>query len=228
VYKLLRARIANHDFAPGDRLRLEAVASQLGVSRTPVREALNQLAAEGLIEIRPRAGTFVAQIDMRAISELYQMRLIIDTSVARLLAPRLTDRHIQSLARLVDKLGLLVDGDSYLDYGAYLECDRAFHSALVRMLGNRRLLRLYDEINLPLWLVRAQRDAGAPRDAAASLEQHRAILRGLAARDPTAAAAAMTDHIDGSLVKLRLKLGLADRDHLAPVPLAANGRRTTP
>src|SRR5215472_15018998 len=54
VYKLLRTRIANHDFAPGERLQLEVLSAQLGVSRTPVREALNQLAAEGLVEIRPR------------------------------------------------------------------------------------------------------------------------------------------------------------------------------
>jgi DNA-binding GntR family transcriptional regulator len=221
VYKLLRARIANHDFAPGERLRLEALSAQLGVSRTPVREALNQLAAEGLIEIRPRAGTFVAQVDMETISELYQMRLIIDTSVARLMAPRLTNRQIQSLTRLVDKLSQFVEGDSYLDYGAYLESDRAFHSAPVRMLGNRRLQALYEEINLPLWLVRAQRHAGAPHDARASLEQHRAILRGLQQRDPAAAVAAMTAHIEGSLVKLRVKLGLTMADHL---PVAASAK----
>lgn len=220
VYKLLRARIASHDFAPGERLRLDALAAQLGTSRTPVREALNQLAAEGLIEIRPRRGTFVAQVDMRTIAELYQLRLIIDTSVAKLLAGRLSTRQLQTLARHVDKLARLVDGDRYVDYGAYLECDRAFHSALVRMLGNRRLEALYDEINLPLWLVRAQEHAGAPHDARGSLAEHRAILRGLEARDPAAVMAAMTAHIEGSLVKLRVKLGLAAD--------AANGRRLAP
>src|SRR5947208_14749604 len=81
VYKLLRARIANHDFASGERLRLDVLAAQLGVSRTPVREALNQLAVEGLIEIRPRHGTFVAKVDLDAVAELYQMRLMIDTSI---------------------------------------------------------------------------------------------------------------------------------------------------
>jgi DNA-binding GntR family transcriptional regulator len=210
VYKLVRERIANHDFAPGERLRLDLLARQLGVSRTPVREALNQLAAEGLIEIRPRHGTFVAQVDMATICELYQMRLMLDTSVAQLLTQRLTNRQLASLAKLVDQLADLVDGDSYLDYGGYLERDRAFHSALIRMLGNRRLMALYDEINLPLWLVRAQRAAGAPHDARGSLEEHRAILRGLQARNPAAVAAAMTAHIEGSLVKLRVKLGLAE------------------
>ncbi len=206
IYKVLRNRIANHDFGPGERLQLDLLALQLGVSRTPVREALNQLAAEGLVEIRPRRGTFVAQVDHRTVAELYQLRLMIDTSVGRLLAPQLTSAQIGMLARLLDKLVELVDGDVYVDYGAYLERDRAFHSAIVRLLGNARLVALYEEINLPLWLVRAQRHAGAPRDARASLAEHQAILSALAARDPRAAAHAMAAHIESSLGKLGAQL----------------------
>ena len=210
VYRLLRTRIAEHDFAPGERLRLDQLAVQLGVSRTPVREALNTLADEGLIEIRPRRGTFVAQADMSTITELYQLRLIIDTSVAKLLSPRLTPAQLRTLQKLFDKLVQQVTGETYVDYGAYLERDRAFHSAIVRMLGNRRLMALYEEINLPLWLVRAQKNAGAPRDALTSLGEHREILRALKSRDPGAAADAMAAHIEGSVDKLGVKLGLTD------------------
>jgi DNA-binding GntR family transcriptional regulator len=202
VYKLLRTKIANHDYAPGERLQLDTLATQLGVSRTPVRDALNQLAAEGLVEIRPRRGTFVAQVDRQTVAELYQMRLMIDTSVGKLLARQLTPQQIRTLARLLDRLAKLVDGDTYVDYGAYLERDRAFHSAIVRLLGNARLTALYEEINLPLWLVRAQQDAGAPRDARGSLAEHEAVLQALAARDPLAAAEAMAAHIESSLGKL--------------------------
>jgi DNA-binding GntR family transcriptional regulator len=202
VYKLLRTKIANHDYAPGERLQLDTLATQLGVSRTPVRDALNQLAAEGLVEIRPRRGTFVAQVDRQTVAELYQMRLMIDTSVGKLLARQLTPQQIRTLARLLDRLAKLVDGDTYVDYGAYLERDRAFHSAIVRLLGNARLTALYEEINLPLWLVRAQQYTGPPRDARGSLAEHEAILQALAARDPLAAAEAMAAHIESSLGKL--------------------------
>jgi len=214
IYKLLRDKIANHDYAPGERLQLDTLAIQLGVSRTPVRDALNQLAAEGLVEIRPRRGTFVAQVDRGTVAELYQMRLMIDTSVGKLLARRLTPQQIRTLARLLEKLVKLVDGPSYVDYGAYLKCDRAFHSAIVRMLGNARLTALYEEINLPLWLVRAQQDAGAPRDARDSLAEHQAIWAALAARDPHAAAEAMAAHIESSLGKLGVQLAPADHDEL--------------
>jgi DNA-binding GntR family transcriptional regulator len=224
VYKLLRARIASHDFASGERLRLDALATQLGVSRTPVREALNQLAAEGLIEIRPRHGTFVAQVDHDTVTELYQVRLVIDTSVGKLLARRLTASQTRTLAKLVDKLVRLVDGDTYVDYGAYLEVDRAFHSAIVRLLGNRRLTALYEEINLPLWLVRAQQDAGTPRDARESLAEHRAILRALESHDPDAAAEAMAAHIESSLGKLDAQL-MPRNSH--PGSMGLNGRRST-
>jgi DNA-binding GntR family transcriptional regulator len=206
----LHAKLANHDFAPGERLRLDDLARQLGVSRTPVREALNQLAAEGLIEIRPRRGTFVAQVDRETIIQLYQLRLMIDTFVGKSLAPHITGRQLRTLSRLLDKLSSLVDGDTYVDFGAYLECDRAYHSAIVRQLDNRRLTTLHDEINLPLWLVRAQQDAGALRDAHESLAEHAAILKALELRDPDAAAEAMSAHIESSLRKLGAWLTPAD------------------
>jgi DNA-binding GntR family transcriptional regulator len=218
VYKLLRDKISNHDYAPGERLQLDTLATQLAVSRTPVRDALNQLAAEGLVEIRPRRGTFVAHVDRETVAELYQMRLIIDTSVGKLLARRLTSQQIRTLAQLLDKLVKLVDGDDYVDYGAYLEHDRAFHSAIVRLLGNARLTAHYEEINLPLWLVRAQQDAGAPRDARASLAEHRAIQQALAARDPRAAAEAMAAHIESSLGKLGVRLSPVDHAELVAGP----------
>jgi GntR family transcriptional regulator, rspAB operon transcriptional repressor len=226
VYKLLRTRIANHDFAPGERLRPDVLSAQLGVSRTPVREALNQLAAEGLVEIRPRHGTFVAQVDMGTVAELYQLRLIIDTSAGKLIAARLTNAQLGALRRRFEKLVELVDGETYVDYGAYLESDRAFHSAIVRVLGNRRLMVLYEEINLPLWLVRAQREAGTPNDARRSIAEHEAIMRALESRDPGAVAEAMAAHIEASLVRHGVKLTPADHEHLVRVPTGVNGRRT--
>lgn len=225
VYQLLRTSIANHDFAPGERLQLGQLATQLGVSRTPVREALNQLAAEGLIEIRPRHGTFVARVDRETVAELYQLRLIIDTAVGKLIAARLTNAQLTALRKRFEKLAVLVDGETYVDYGAYLECDRAFHSAIVRLLGNRRLMALYEEINLPLWLVRAQRAAGTPYDAQRSLAEHTAIMRALQSRDPIAVAEALAGHVEASLVRHGVKLTPADHDHLVREPRLANGRR---
>ncbi|MBV9358717.1 MAG: GntR family transcriptional regulator [Chloroflexi bacterium] len=206
IYQLLRDRIGSHDYTPGERVRLDRLARELGVSRTPVREALNQLAAEGLIEIRPRRGTFVARADRRTIEELCQLRLMIDTFVGDLLARRITSSQLRSLRALYDKLVLLVQGDRYDDYGAYLERDRAFHSAIVRLVGNRRLTALYEEVNLPLWLVRAQQHAGTPHDASESLAEHRRILTALADRDPAAVVEAMGAHIRSSLAKLPTQL----------------------
>ena len=212
VYVQLRDSIVTHRYAPGERLQVDQLAAQLGVSRTPVREALNQLAAEGLVEVRPRRGTFVAQVDDTTIAELYQVRLMIDTSVGTLLAPRLAPRQLRAIARAFDTLAKLVDGDTYRDYGAYLEGDRAFHSTIVRQLGNARLTALYEEINLPLWLVRAQQSAGTPHDAHISLAEHQAIFNALQRRDPRAAAEAMAGHINSSLRKLGAST--AGFDHL--------------
>lgn len=219
VYTQLRNAIVNHDYAPGQRLQVEQLATQLGVSRTPVREALNLLASEGLVKVRPRHGTFVAQVDDTAVAELYQMRLMIDTSVGKLLAPRLSPRQLQIVKRALDKLRRLIDGDTYRDYGAYLACDRAFHSTIVQQLGNSRLTALYEEINLPLWLVRAQQSAGTPQDASASLAEHEAIFAALQARDPGAAAEAMAGHIESSLHKLGARVSPADHHQLVDLQI---------
>jgi DNA-binding GntR family transcriptional regulator len=166
-------------------------------------------------------------VDQGTVAELYQLRLIIDTSVGKLLARRLTNAQLGQLRKHINRLSNLVEGDVYLDYGAYLECDRAFHSAIVALLGNRRLMALYEEINLPLWLVRAQQHAGAPRDARGSLSEHQAILRALETHDPDAVAETMAAHIETSLLKLGVKVARADHDQLVRAPLATSGRRST-
>src|SRR5260370_36957532 len=110
---------------------------------------------------------------------------------------------------------------AFVDDGSYLVGDRAFHSAIVRLMGNARLTALYEEINLPLWLVRAQQDAGAPRDAGASLAEHQAIWQALAARDPHAAAEAIAAHIESSPGQVRVQPTPAEHHELvnSPQPL---------
>ena len=208
VYRLLRSRISSGAFAPGERLQPDLLASPLRVSRTPVRDALNQLASEGLVEVRPRRGTFVARVDQRTVSELYQLRLMIDTFVGQLVVRKLTARQLRQLGRIIERMAALVHGDTYTDYAAYLDCDRAFHSALVRCVGNRRLQALYEEINLPLWLVRAQQAAGMAHDADArrSLDEHRAIFEALADRDAQRVVAAMAAHLERGRARLHLRL----------------------
>ena len=207
VYRRLRGSILEGQLVPGQRLGLEALSQQFGVSRTPLRDALQQLALEGLIEILPRRGTFVARADGRTISELYQLRLMIDSFVSQLLVETLGARQLQRLRHLLQEMELCADGDRYRDYEGYLAADRAFHSALVRFTGNRRLVSLYEEVNLPLWLVRAQREAGMSEatDAQSSLAEHREILRALESRDRERVLRAIAAHIRSSCLKLDVK-----------------------
>jgi DNA-binding GntR family transcriptional regulator len=209
TYDLLRARIAAGELVPGQRLQLEVLSAQLGVSRTPIRDALNQLAAEGLIEIRPRRGTFVARVDQHTVAELYQLRLMIDGFVGNLVAPTVSTAQLRTLRRLLRAIAAQVHGDTYRDYGAYLDADRAFHSAIISLADNQRLSSLYDEINLPLWLVRAQLESSMAQDndAEASLAGHREILEALESRDPQRTARALSDHVSFARRRLDAWLG---------------------
>ncbi|MBV9355533.1 MAG: GntR family transcriptional regulator, partial [Chloroflexi bacterium] len=81
IYTVLREKILARELLPGERIDIATLARDLGVSRTPVKEAVNQLADQGIIEIRPQRGTFVAAVDWHALKELHELCLIVETSV---------------------------------------------------------------------------------------------------------------------------------------------------
>src|SRR5688572_17306652 len=111
VFEVLRDSILTRVFRPGARLDVKAVATQLGVSPTPVKDAINRLAAEGLIDVRPRSGTFVAEISPQAVAETFEIRRALECLAAETLVPRLTPELIERFERLVDALELPVDDD---------------------------------------------------------------------------------------------------------------------
>jgi len=198
AYRLLRERVVGGELEAGERLQPDVLADEFGISRTPVRDALNQLAGEGLVEIHPRRGTFVARVDQQTVAELYQLRLMIDTFAAEALVPVITPRQKRHLASLLQRMAQQVEGDGYRSYTGYLNADRAFHLGIVELVGNHHLSAFYEEIILPLWLVRAQQEAGLAqdRDAATSLEHHQRILRTLQSGDREAARASVLAHLD--------------------------------
>jgi DNA-binding GntR family transcriptional regulator len=196
IYELLLSRILSQEFAPGQRLQVDEIAAALRVSRTPVKDAINRLAVEGLIVVVPRRGTFVADIEPEGIRDLFDVRLMIELHAAELAIAHGTDRDIAELEGLVASLETYIAGGHYSDYEAYLELDNQFHTKVLQMAANALLLKLYRDINLHVQVVRAyQKAPGVAREALESHREHRSILSALKARDVTAARAAMTTHI---------------------------------
>ena len=201
AYERLKAALARGELAPGARLFEPELAGLLGVSRTPVREALMRLAQEGLIELLPGRGARVRVLSPDEVAEVYEVRAALEAEAARLAATRHAPDDLAALAAAQAELEALPSGD----VGAQTAADARFHALLVAAAKNRELERLFHQLDAKLALAR--RFSTDENQSPKTLAEHRAILEALKAHDPEAAARAARAHIERfkALVARRLK-----------------------
>lgn len=131
VYQGLRDAILNGTFAPGQMLRQEEVAVQLGVSRSPLREALPRLEAEGLVVLHPRRGYAVATINPKDVMEAFDLRILLETELGRRSIALRTDRDVALVQRIVDEMAMLADHAETADRTRWFKLNAEFHAALL-------------------------------------------------------------------------------------------------
>jgi DNA-binding GntR family transcriptional regulator len=190
VYRVLKERILSQQIEVGTRLRDEELAAQLGVSRTPVREALMYLSQEGLVEVYPRSGTRVRTFTEEDIEEIFEVRAALETLAVRKAAGRLDPGEVQRLRTLWEAAErALAKGDA----APALKLDQEMHQLILEASGNRRLKELMARINDYVALFR-NLGARTPdhRGYTAELPE---ILRALELRDVEAAATSLARHI---------------------------------
>jgi len=190
VYRALKERILSQEIEVGARLRDEDLAAQLGVSRTPVREALMYLSQEGLVEVFPRSGTRVRTFTEQDIEEIFEVRTALEVLAVRKAALRLAPEQVKHLRDLWEKAeGSLESGE----IKPALALDRELHHLILEASGNRKLQEMMIRINDYVALFR-NLGARTPdhRGYTAELPE---ILRALKHRDADAAAAALAEHI---------------------------------
>ena len=177
VHADLLERIVAGELAPGSRLRQEALAAELGVSRTPLREALARLVSEGLVEFIPNRGATVAQRDFNDMDEAWRARLVLEPGAARLAAERRDAEEVERLREAVRRQRGAAD-----DVAASFEVNREFHLALVAASGNAHLLRFasllwLSRIGVPIFARQARERA----HVLAWADDHEAITDAVAA-----------------------------------------------
>jgi DNA-binding GntR family transcriptional regulator len=143
VAQALRDVISNGRLKPGDRIVESAIAEQMGISRAPVREAIRQLAQEGLIETTPRRGTVVTKLSEEGIWEIYSLRSVIEGFAARLAARRRTAEQVEHLQSLLDGMRALTAEENA---GELVRLDLEFHSYISIIAGHARLGRLHSSL----------------------------------------------------------------------------------
>ena len=188
----IQTRIVTGDIPPGTRLRQEQLAAEYELSRTPIREALRKLQAEGTVELVPNQGAVVRGPTVRDVREGYEVRAELEGMAAALAAQWVTDVHLREM-REAEELFRLATPD---EPAAWVDANDRFHEAIQAAAGNERLRRTISDLHkaFPRSLTWGALQADS-RLMAENVEQHHAVLAAIEARDPDAARDAMRRHV---------------------------------
>lgn len=202
VVDSLREAILSRRLKSGERILQDRIAAQLGVSRQPVRDALNRLQVEGLVTELNSGRVIVREYSHEDICENYLLRTVLESEAVRIAAITMTDGEINELARVNQTL---MDATRDREANTILETNARFHR-LIRVCTKHRTLETF--IN-SLWVgLTIATPLSIPGRAERSIEEHDLIVRGLRARDPQAASRAMADHIDSARREFLLASGM--------------------
>jgi DNA-binding GntR family transcriptional regulator len=187
AYLALKEMIGNHRFQPGARINVELVSRELGVSRTPIWEAVGRLQQEGLLEKVPRRGVFRAPLTLERARELYEVREALEGLAAGQAAPRIDDRTLAAMATSLERQRPLVEA---ADLVGYSRVDFDFHAAVYEACGNAFLREVLENIKAQM---RPMRIDIAPI-LSELYEGHVRLYEALAAHDSAGAEAAFRAH----------------------------------
>jgi GntR family transcriptional regulator, rspAB operon transcriptional repressor len=205
IYSTLKHRILTSALYPASRIVEKEICSEMGVSRTPLREALNRLSLEGLVVLSPYKGYVVAPLSIQDFQNLCELRRILEPETAALAAERATKEDVEQLMRVFETRYTVGDKETYEDY---LRANSAFHLALVKCTGNNRIqaiaMSVLDQHQRPLYLGL---DKGI--NAEASTAEHLEIVDAVRNHDPQRARSLMRAHITSGEERIRTALRAA-------------------
>ena len=188
VYDKLKSMILLKQLHPGQKIIQDVLAEQMGVSRTPLRQALQMLESEFLVESIPRKGMAVKDIGLKDIIDVYDCREGLECVAVRLAAGRATPARVSGLREM---FALFSENIESADPDRYTEADMTFHNALLELSENEFLVRMFRKSNLLLQIRRI----GLVRPPKETLPEHMAIINALSAGDPEMAEREMKAHL---------------------------------
>ncbi|MDX9871744.1 MAG: GntR family transcriptional regulator [Clostridia bacterium] len=194
VYESLRDAIANQVLKPGERLMEMDLADEMGVSRTPVREAIRKLELEGYVVMLPRKGAYVAGLSVKDINEVFEIRGALESLAAGLAAQRATDGEIEEMQR---DLALEANHFETSDLLKTIEVDTRFHEMIFSAAKNNRLLAMVKELREQVQRFRTTTLA-VPGRMKFALDEHREIVEAIASRDTEKAQRVAREHIESA------------------------------
>lgn len=191
VFNTLREAILKGDLKPGERLMELQLASKLGVSRTPIREAIRMLEQEGLAVTMPRKGAEVAKMTLKDMEDVLEIREALDELAVRIACEKITD---EQLKRLVDAKDLFETSTRTGDVKKIAEADVSFHDVIYEATGNPKLETLLNNLREQVYRYRVEYIKD-PQNYPVLIREHEAILLALQERNVKKAESAMHEHV---------------------------------
>lgn len=212
AYERLKELILDLELPPGALVTERRLMDMTNCGRTPVREAMQRLQRDGLLRVVPFRGAFIREVSSRDVDEICQMRVLLESFAAGLAARLIAPSQLDALRAILDGLEPLAERQPRECF----EADRAFHALIIEASGHGRIREtitpLADQIQRLRYL-----SAARPERARAAHDEHRRIAEAIAARDPSAAEAAMREHLRHSHAQLLQLVGFQDLPRLAGI-----------
>ena len=209
AYKHISGELLNGRLIPGQKISEPALAKKLGISRTPVREAIQRLQSTGLLQQVPSSGTYVAQINRGPLIETYEIRLALETMAVRKVAKRIGLRHLSELKKCCNQMRSIIntmqkkkvdkiEGDLLVKF---LNADLDFHLTIMKIAGNRMALKLITDAHMHnriFGYLSRYRDQDHARQ---TLSRHSSIVKAIGVHDADAAYKLLYEHIELSMTE---------------------------
>jgi DNA-binding GntR family transcriptional regulator len=183
-YARLRALILARDFHPNEKLSTDRLAVRLGVSRTPVKDALHRLEADGLITVSRRVGSFVTPLTERDVQEVFALRLLFELHAAEEGIGNPAPADLAWMRETVQTMRACIDGERYRPEAVerFMALDGALHRRVIELAGNDRLLEMYESLNAHVQIARSHY-VKELANAAPGQREHEALVRAYATGD---------------------------------------------
>ncbi|AVX19262.1 MAG: GntR family transcriptional regulator [Bacillota bacterium] len=194
VFESLREAIINGTLKPGERLMEIQLAEEMGVSRTPVREAIRKLELEGFVVMVPRKGAYVAGISLKDIADVFEVRAALESLAAGLAAERITEEELEALERSLVKVAESTEAD---DLTSLISADTDFHDILYRASRNERLVQIVSNLREQIQRFRMT-SLSHPGRMRVALEEHRKIVEAISERNVELAQQLAREHIENA------------------------------
>lgn len=195
VYRILKTEIVKRYLKPGTKLLEVKIAKQMGVSRTPIREAIRELAAEGFVKIIPNQGVIVSIASIEGTQEVLQIRSVLEGLAARLATKVINGEEIKELEKYIEQMEYYANKDNAL---AFSKIDVEFHELILNICGNSRLIQIRKNLSDQAHRYRI-RSLSIPGRLKHSLKEHQEIVKALKRKDSEQAGRLSQKHIENVL-----------------------------